>query len=124
MAMAPDDKRRKRRKAERRGRLAEYAAALFLRLKGYRILVIRYRTPVGEIDIIARRGDLVAFVEVKMRRNERDAVDAVGHAAQHRIRSASNYWISRRSDAHLLVFRYDIVAMQQWKLPRHLVDAF
>ncbi|MCY1664969.1 YraN family protein [Rhizobium sp. SL86] len=122
--MAPDDKRQKRQKAERHGRLAEHVAAVFLRLKGYRILVMRYRTPVGEIDIIARRGDLIAFVEVKMRRSERDAVDAVGHAAQHRIRSASNYWISRQTDAHLLVFRYDIVAMQHWRLPRHFVDAF
>lgn len=122
--MAPDEKKRKRRKAERHGRLAEYAAVVFLRLKGYRILALRYRSPVGEIDVIVRRGDLVAFVEVKMRRNERDAVDAVGHASQHRIRSASNYWISRQSDAHMLVFRYDIVAMQQWKLPRHFVDAF
>lgn len=122
--MAPDEKKRKRRKAERHGRLAEYAAALFLRLKGYRILALRYRSPVGEIDIIARRGDLVAFVEVKMRRSAQDSIDAVGYATQHRIRSASNHWISRQSDAHMLVFRYDIVAMQQWKLPRHFVDAF
>ncbi|WP_165215995.1 YraN family protein [Affinirhizobium pseudoryzae] len=122
--MAADEKRLKRRRAERRGRLAEYAAALFLRLKGYRILVMRYRTPSGEIDIIARRGDLVAFVEVKMRQDARNAVDAVGPATQHRIRAASNHWISRQSNAHLLSYRYDIVAMQQWKLPRHFVDAF
>ncbi|MGE6742214.1 YraN family protein [Allorhizobium pseudoryzae] len=122
--MAADEKRLKRRRAERRGRLAEYAAALFLRLKGYRILVMRYRTPSGEIDIIARRGDLIAFVEVKMRQDARNAVDAVGPATQHRIRAASNHWISRQSNAHLLSYRYDIVAMQQWKLPRHFVDAF
>ena len=69
-----------RRRAERRGRLAEWAAALCLRLRGYRILALRHRTPLGEIDLIARKGDLVVFVEVKARRIEGRAVDAVSAA--------------------------------------------
>jgi putative endonuclease len=122
--MAADDPIGRRRRAERRGRLSEYVAALFLMARGYRILAMRYRTPVGEIDIIARKRDLVVFVEVKARRIERDAVDAVGHATQHRIRSASDLWLARRHDAHLLSQRYDIVAISPWSLPRHFQDAF
>jgi putative endonuclease len=57
----------KRRRAWRRGRLAESMAAFLLRLKGFRILARGYKVPVGEIDIIARRGRLIAFVEVKAR---------------------------------------------------------
>ena len=72
----------------------------------------------------ARKGDLIAFVEVKARRHVRDALDAVGPAAQHRIRSAGDCWLARQKDAHLLSLRYDIVAVQKWKLPRHFVDAF
>ncbi|MBT9372186.1 YraN family protein [Rhizobium sp. CSW-27] len=122
--MAAEAGRSRRRSAERRGRFAEIVAALYLSLRGYRILALRYRTPVGEIDIIARRRDLVAFVEVKARRDVRDALDAVGPAAQHRIRSAGDCWLARQKDAHLLSLRYDIVAVQKWKLPRHFVDAF
>ncbi|MBP2548296.1 putative endonuclease [Neorhizobium galegae] len=114
----------RRRKAERRGRFSEYLAALFLVAKGYRILALRVRTPLGEIDIVARKGDLVAFVEVKARRLETAAVDAVGSLSQQRIRAASDLWLSRRSDAARLSQRYDIIAIRPWRLPRHFPDAF
>lgn len=68
----------KRRRAERRGHVSEYLAALYLMAKGYRILAIRYRTRLGEVDLIARKRDLVIFVEVKARIGEREAIDAVG----------------------------------------------
>ena len=113
-----------RRKAYRRGHFSEYLAALYLLCKGYRILAIRHRTKVGEIDLIARRKDLVIFVEVKARMKEMDAVDAVGHATQRRIRAASDIWLSRRRDAGHLSLRYDIVAVLPWRLPRHFPDAF
>ena len=71
-----------RRKALRRGRMSEYVAAIFLMLKGYRILALRHRTRLGEIDIIARKGDLAVFVEVKARHGEAAAVDAVSVAAK------------------------------------------
>ena len=67
----------KRKRAERRGRWSEWVAAVFLMMKGYRILSLRYRVRAGEIDIIARRGDVVAFVEVKARRDLMAAIDAV-----------------------------------------------
>jgi putative endonuclease len=113
-----------RLKAFRRGHVSEYVAALYLAAKGYRIRAIRYRTKLGEIDIIARRGDLIICVEVKARRDIDSAVFAVTGTAQHRIRAASELWLSRQPDAHRLSLRYDIVAVLPWRLPKHLKDAF
>lgn len=113
-----------RRKAYRRGHISEYLAALYLFVRGYRILAIRYRTKLGEIDLIARKKDLVVFVEVKARANEIDAVYAVGYDTQRRIRAASDLWLSKRRNAGNLSQRYDIVAVLPWRLPRHFPDAF
>lgn len=113
-----------RRRAFRRGHVSEYIAALYLAAKGFRIRAIRYRTRLGEIDIVARRGDLVVFVEVKARRDVDSAVFAVTGTAQRRIREASELWLSHQPDAHRLSLRYDIVAVRPWRLPSHLPDAF
>jgi len=115
---------RDRQRAFRRGHVSEYCAALYLLAKGFRIRAIRYRTKLGEIDIIARRGDLVLCVEVKARRDVDSAVFAVTGTAQRRIRAASAIWLSRQPDADRLSLRYDIVAVLPWRLPRHLADAF
>lgn len=122
--MGVDQKSNGRRKAERRGRVSEYIAALFLMFKGYRIVALRHRTKLGEIDIIARKRHLVIFVEVKARRSELAAVDAVGFAAQKRLRAASDLWLAGRRDAVLLSQRYDIVAVLPGRWPRHFQDAF
>lgn len=115
---------KRRKQAERRGRFAEYFAALYLRAKGYRILATRHRTPLGEIDLIVRKGDVVAFVEVKARRLEMAAVEAVGFHSQTRIRAASDLWLARQKDAAVMSQRYDIVAVRPWRLPKHFKDAF
>ena len=122
--MADGEATLRRRKALRRGWTAEYIAAIFLMLKGYRILALRYKTKLGEIDIIARKGDLAIFVEVKARADEVGAVDAVSYASQKRIRAASDLWLARRRDYAQLSQRYDIVAILPGKLPRHFPDAF
>ncbi len=122
--MADGEATLRRRKALRRGSAAEYIAAIFLMLKGYRILALRHRTKLGEIDIIARKGDLAVFVEVKARADEAGAVDAVSHASQKRIRAASDLWLARQRDYARLSQRYDIVAIVPGKLPRHFPDAF
>ncbi len=122
--MADGEATLRRRKALRRGATAEYIAAIFLMLKGYRILVMRYKTKLGEIDIIARKGDLAVFVEVKARADETGAVDAVSYASQKRIRAASDLWLARQRDYARLSQRYDIVAILPGKLPRHFPDAF
>lgn len=118
---APDSKRLT---ALRRGSLAEYRAALSLLLKGYRIVAFRYRTKLGEIDIIARKGDLVACVEVKARRSLEQSVFAVSGSAQRRIRAASDLWLAKQPDAARLSMRYDIVSVTPWRWPVHLPDAF
>jgi putative endonuclease len=113
-----------RRRALRRGQVSEYLAALFLMLKGYRIVALRYRTKLGEIDIIARKRNVAVFVEVKARRDEASAIDAVSYTAQNRIRAASDLWLARQRDFAVLSQRYDIVAIIPGRLPRHFPDAF
>ncbi|KQV10474.1 hypothetical protein ASC97_17180 [Rhizobium sp. Root1203] len=113
-----------RRRALRRGHVSEYLAAVFLMLKGYRIVALRYRTRLGEIDIIARKRNVAVFVEVKARRDQMSAIDAVSHTAQNRIRAASDLWLARQRDYALLSQRYDIVAIVPGRLPRHFPDAF
>ncbi len=122
--MADKSAARNRRRALRRGYVSEYLAAVFLMLKGYRIVALRYRTSLGEIDIIARKRNLAVFVEVKARREEMLAIEAVSHTAQNRIRAASDLWLSRQRDYALLSLRYDIVAVMPGRLPRHFPNAF
>jgi putative endonuclease len=113
-----------RRKALRRGSLSEYLAALSLILRGYRIVAMRYRVKSGEIDIIARKGDLVSFIEVKARRTTEASVFAVNAQTQSRIRNASLSWLKSRPDAGRLSLSYDIIAVQPWRWPVHFRDAF
>jgi putative endonuclease len=115
---------RNRLKALRRGSLAAYRAALSLLIKGYRIVAFRYRTKLGEIDIIARKGDLIACVEVKARRSLDDSVFAVSNISQQRIRAASDLWLAKQPDFARLSIRYDIVSVMPWRWPVHLPDAF
>jgi putative endonuclease len=124
MRKTVEESSHKKLKAYRRGFVAEYKAALLLLLKGYRIVNLRFRTRAGEIDIIARKRDLVVFVEVKARRDEQIAIDAVSASTQMRIRAASNVWLSRQSDYARLSTRYDIVAVLPLRIPRHFRDAF
>ena len=85
---------------------------------------MRHRTKLGEIDIIARKRELIAVIEVKARRDVKTAVDAVSYTSQKRIADASDLWLSRQKDAAMLSIRYDIVAICPWKFPVHLQDAF
>lgn len=121
---ASRDGRQKRRRARQYGLAGEWLAALSLQLRGYRILERNYRTKLGEIDIIARKGDLVAIVEVKARRDVASAADAVGHHARQRIERAARHWLATRRDAGRLSLRFDIVAVRPWRWPVHLEDAF
>ncbi|PPJ48084.1 YraN family protein [Rhizobium sp. KAs_5_22] len=114
----------KRKRAERRGRWSEWGAAIFLMAKGYSILAMRYRARAGEVDIIARRGEVIAFIEVKARRDLMAAIDAVTFTSQNRIRAAGDHWLARQPDAARLSLRYDIVAIVPWTWPRHIEDAF
>ncbi|TPI13713.1 YraN family protein [Mesorhizobium sp. B4-1-3] len=113
-----------RRKAYRRGHRGEWLAALALMLKGYRILARRHRTRLGEIDLIARRGDLVLFVEVKARRTVIEAMEAIGRESERRIEGAADLWLSRQPDYGRLSMRFDMVAVLPWRWPVHVENAF
>jgi putative endonuclease len=114
----------RRRAAEDRGRRAETVAAWFLRLKGYRILSRRYKTPAGEIDLIARRGRTIVFVEVKQRPDDAAALDAVTAAARKRIARAADLWLSRHPAAVGFDRRFDVILALPRSIPRHLTSVF
>lgn len=112
-----------RRRAEQAGRRAELAAAIYLRCLGFSILATRARTPSGEIDLVARRGRLLVFAEVKQRRRLDDAVFAVTPAARRRIENAAKSWLSLHPRLAGGMIRYDIIAIAGWRL-RHVRDAW
>lgn len=114
----------KRQIAEARGRQAERRAALWLRLKGYSILASRVKLPVGEIDLVARKGKLIAFVEVKARARQEDALGAVSVQSWQRIARAAEAWMGQRPKLADYGWRYDIIALAPGRLPHHLKDAW
>jgi len=115
---------RDRSKAWRRGRRAEWLAAWYLRGKGYRVLERRYRTGTGEVDIVARRGTTLAFVEVKARATLAAALEAVPYRAQQRIASAARVWIAGHPLSGGLTYRFDIIAVRPRRFPDHIINAF
>lgn len=112
-----------RRRAERTGRRAEWLAAQFLRLKGFSIIERRYKTPGGEIDLIAIRRSLIVFAEVKARADFEEAVFAVTPAARRRIAAAARLFMSRNPALANSDIRYDILAVAGWRI-RHVADAW
>ena len=114
----------KRKRAERSGRWAEWLAAWWLRLTGYRVLDRRARTRGGEIDLVARRGRVLAIVEVKVRPTLADAAYAIGPQQQRRLlRAAEAYRQAHRSVAGLDI-RFDAILICPWRLPAHIKDAW
>jgi len=103
----------------KKGLIAEKSAALLLRLKGYKILQCRYKTRYGEIDIIARQGRLVAFVEVKARRDQRTALEAVSLRSQKRIYDTASYFLSEYPDFQDYDMRFDVISVAPGKFPVH-----
>lgn len=114
----------RRRSAEARGRRAEALAVLRLRLAGWRILERRWRVPAGEVDLIARRGGILAFVEVKARAELAGALDAVTPAQQARIARAAAAYLAAGRPPPGLSPRFDIVVVRPGRWPLHLPGAF
>ena len=110
--------------AFRTGLSAESRAAAYLIAKGYRILARRFRTPHGEIDIVARRRNLVAFVEVKARASLDEAAFAVTPRQQARIVNAAQAWLAAHPEHAEFELRFDVVLIAPRHLPRHLLAAF
>jgi putative endonuclease len=114
----------KRFNAYRRGHRSEWLAAVALMVKGFRIVARRYRTKLGEIDLIARRGDLVLIVEVKARPTLISAMEALARESERRIEGAADLWLSRQPDFGRLSVRFDMVAVLPWRWPVHVPNAF
>lgn len=111
----------KRRRAERGGRRAETVAAWWLRLKGWTILARRVRTPVGEVDLIARRGRTLAFIEVKARASAHEAAFALDDYRLRRVVAAAEA-LAHRYTRPGGITRVDAVYIVPWRLPRHLAN--
>jgi putative endonuclease len=114
----------RRRNRERAGRRAELVATLWLMLKGYRILDRRAKTPLGEIDIVAAKGALLVFVEVKARTSLEKAFEAVTPALRRRVEGAARVWTGRRPKLNGFNWRFDVIAIAPSSRPRHLQDAW
>ncbi|MEO3997746.1 YraN family protein [Mesorhizobium sp. CAU 1732] len=108
----------------RRGHRGEWLASMALMLKGYRIVERRYRTKLGEIDLIARRGNLVLMVEVKVRPTLVLAMEAIGHMSERRIDAAADLWLARQPDYGRLSVRFDMVAVLPRRWPVHVENIF
>jgi putative endonuclease len=113
-----------RQVAFRLGISAESRAAAFLIAKGFRILARRWRSPVGEIDIIARRRHLLVFVEVKARDKLEDAAWSVTDRQRARIAAAAEAWLARQGEHDFRDMRFDAVLVAPGRIPHHIPAAF
>jgi putative endonuclease len=116
--------RPERQIAFRTGISAESRAAVVLIAKGFRILARRWRSPVGEIDIIARRRNLLVFVEVKAREKLDDAAWSVTERQRARIVAAAQAWLARYPDENIHDIRFDVMLVAPGRIPRHMPGAF
>jgi putative endonuclease len=106
------------------GLSAESRAAAYLVAKGYRILARRWKSPAGELDIVARRRRLLVFVEVKARASLDAAAEAVLPRQRQRIVAAAEAWLATYPDPRITDMRFDAVLVAPRKLPRHVEGAF
>ncbi len=120
---ATAERKRRGRRALDDGRRAETLAALFLMLKGYRILARRYRVNGGEIDLVVAKSDAIVFVEVKLRPTLDEAWFAVDATKRRRMSRAANVWLAANPWAVQMSLRGDVVALAPWRWPQHSIAA-
>jgi len=120
----PSTPRPDRVAAFRTGLSAESRAAALLVAKGYRIVARRFRSPVGEIDIVARRGRTLIFVEVKARTTLDGAAESLLPRQQRRIAAAAAVWLADRPDDSESHTRFDAILVAPGRMPRHIEAAF
>jgi len=114
---------RDRRAAEASGRRGERIAAWWLRLKGWRILDKRVRTPAGEVDIVARKGRLIAFVEVKARKTAAELDFAIDERRLSRVAAAAEVLMPRYAGPGDDI-RVDVILIAPGAVPRHIENAW
>jgi len=110
--------------AFRLGLSAESRAAMLLIAKGYRIVARRWKTPLGEIDIVARRRRELIFVEVKARATLDEGAESVTERSKRRIVAAAELWLTHYPDDAQRFIRFDVILVAPGKMPRHVVNAF
>ena len=116
--------RHRRQRARGRGRLAELLCRWHLRLRGWRIVAADWRCPSGEIDILARRGGVLAIIEVKTRGDLAAAAGALLPRQRRRIARAASAFLLARPDLAELALRFDVMLVARLRPPRHLRDAW
>jgi putative endonuclease len=114
----------RRRADERAGRAAESIAAFLLRLKGYRIVARRFRGIRGEVDLIAQKLGVLAFVEVKRRADLAAALESVSPRQRARVAAAAEEFVARNPQFAASAIRFDAVAIAPGRFPRHVKDAW
>jgi len=114
----------RRQRAERRGRFAEWLCLWHLRLRGWRILAKGWRCPSGEIDILARRGRVLAIIEVKSRNELDAAASALPPRQRRRIARAAEAFLLSRPDLAPLDLRFDLMLVAPLRVPRHWPGAW
>jgi putative endonuclease len=120
----PDEQRRTRQRSLGRGRRGETLAAWYLRFKGYRILARDLRCPMGEIDLIARRGTTLAIVEVKARPDAATAAYSISARQRQRILAALGWYLARHPERAQDRIRFDAILVVPRRLPRHIEDCW
>jgi putative endonuclease len=113
----------RKRLAWRFGRFGEAICSWRLRLSGYRVIARDVRTPLGELDLVARRGRIIAFVEVKARSGD-DAIEALMPRQRHRIVRAAEMFLADKPAFAALDVRFDVMIVGRRLLPKHLPAAF
>ncbi len=109
-----------RRRRHRRGLWAERVAAAYLMLKGYRILARRWKTHLGEVDLIAVRGTRVAFVEVKFRQTLALSEAAITASLRRRVRCSANLWLAKNTRFQAHDVGFDLIFLRPWHRPHHI----
>ncbi len=117
-------KNAKRLAAFRLGVSAESVAAIFLGAKGYRTIARRWKSPVGEIDLVIKRGRLIVFVEVKARKDFDQAAESVLVRQRRRIVAAAQAWLAAHPEHAGYDMRFDAVLVSPGRMPQHVVAAF
>ena len=111
-----------KKRAYLKGKRGEWIASLYLRCKGYEILENRFKTPVGEIDLLVRKGTTLVAVEVKSRDSLEKAAFSITFSQQRRIEQALLYYLTRKCLPVNL--RFDVILMAPWRWPYHVVGAW
>ncbi|MDI9349338.1 MAG: YraN family protein [Candidatus Symbiobacter sp.] len=122
MTMTPNMREKRGKQGWRRGFWAESLAAFYLGCCGYKILARRFAHPLGEIDVIARRGDVVAFIEVKARPEIDQAYAGLPRRQQQRIERAAQIYLAQHPGYSHHTLRFDLIVIRPWHWPVHLRD--